>query len=124
MTEIQADDLIIAAASPAGSDAPRKSAWQRFEPTILGTGTIVLLLLVWQFLPDFVPMKAGTKLFFTVPSHIAGTLWTMFATGSIWAPLGVSASAFAIGLLLAIVVGLPFGVLLGPPAPLHATAAP
>jgi len=26
--------------------------WQRFEPTILGTGTIVLLLLIWQFLPD------------------------------------------------------------------------
>ena len=82
MTEIQADDVILAAAAAAGSDAPRKSAWQRFEPTILGTGTIVLLLLVWQFLPDFVPMKAGTKLFFTVPSHIAGTLWAMFATGS------------------------------------------
>src|ERR1700723_4128061 len=105
MTEIQADDLIIAAASSAASAAPRKSAWQPFEPTILGTGTIVLLLLVWQFLPDFVPMKAGTKLFFTVPSHVAGTLWTMFATGSIWAPLGVSASAFAIGLLMAIVAG-------------------
>ena len=27
------------------------------------------LLLVWQFLPYFVPMKAGTKLFFTVPSQ-------------------------------------------------------
>ena len=124
MTEIQADDLIIAAASSADSEAPRKSAWQRFEPTILGTGTIVLLLLVWQFLPDFVPMKAGTKLFFTVPSHIAGTLWDMFATGSIWAPLGVSASAFAIGLLLAIVVGLPLGVLLGRSATLNAMVDP
>src|SRR6202035_6150939 len=123
MTEIQADDLIIAAI-PAGSDAPRKSVWQRFEPTILGTGTIVLLLLVWQFLPDFVPMKAGTKLFFTVPSHIAGTLWTMFATGSIWKPLGVSASAFAIGLAMAIVVGLPLGVLLGRSATLNAMIDP
>src|ERR1700735_1351034 len=120
MTEIQADDLIIAAASPADSDAPRKSAWRRFEPTILGTGAIVLLLRVWQFLPDFVPMKAGTKLFFTVPSHIAGTLWDMFATGSIWKPLGVSASAFAIGLLLAVVAGLPLGVLLGRSATLNA----
>jgi ABC-type nitrate/sulfonate/bicarbonate transport system permease component len=123
MTEIQADDLIIAA-SPAGSDMPRKSVWQRFEPTILGTGTIVLLLLVWQFLPDFVPMKAGTKLFFTVPSHIAGTLWDMFATGSIWKPLGVSASAFSIGLLMAIVVGLPLGVLLGRSATLNAMIDP
>jgi ABC-type nitrate/sulfonate/bicarbonate transport system permease component len=124
MTEIQADDLIIAVASSADSDAPPKSLWRRFEPTILGTGTIVLLLLVWQFLPDFVPMKAGTKLFFTVPSHIAGTLWDMFATGSIWKPLGVSASAFAIGLAMAIVVGLPLGVLLGRSATLNAMIDP
>jgi ABC-type nitrate/sulfonate/bicarbonate transport system permease component len=124
MTEIQADDLIIAAASPADSDAPRKSVWRRFEPTILGIGTIVLLLLIWQFLPDFVPMKAGTKLFFTVPSHIAGMLWDMFATGSIWKPLGVSASAFAIGLAMAIVVGLPLGVLLGRSATLNAMIDP
>ena len=125
MTEIQATDVILAATVAADDDAaPRKSLWQRFEPTILGTGTIVLLLLVWQFLPDFVPMKAGTKLFFTVPSHIAGTLWTMFATGSIWAPLGVSASAFAIGLFLAIVAGLPLGVLLGRSATLNAMVDP
>jgi NitT/TauT family transport system permease protein len=125
MTEIQATDAILASTVAADDDAaPRKSVWRRFEPTILGTGTIVLLLLVWQFLPDFVPMKAGTKLFFTVPSHIAGTLWTMFATGSIWAPLGVSASAFAIGLLLAIVVGLPLGVLLGRSATLNAMIDP
>jgi ABC-type nitrate/sulfonate/bicarbonate transport system permease component len=124
MTEIQADDLIISAGTPADNDAPRKSVWRRFEPSILGTGTIVLLLLVWQFLPDFVPMKAGTKLFFTVPSHIASTLWTMFATGSIWKPLGVSASAFAIGLAMAIVVGLPLGVLLGRSATLNAMIDP
>jgi ABC-type nitrate/sulfonate/bicarbonate transport system permease component len=125
MTEIQATDVILASTVAADDDAaPRKSVWRRFEPTILGTGTIVLLLLVWQFLPDFVPMKAGTKLFFTVPSHIAGTLWDMFATGSIWAPLGVSASAFAIGLLLAIVVGLPLGVLLGRSATLNAMIDP
>jgi NitT/TauT family transport system permease protein len=125
MTEIQATDVILASSVAADdTTAPRKNAWQRFEPTILGTGTIVFLLLVWQFVPDFVPMKAGTKLFFTVPSHIAGTLWTMFATGSIWAPLGVSASAFAIGLLLAIVAGLPLGVLLGRSATLNAMFDP
>ena len=50
--------------------APGAQPWQRVEPTALGTGSIVVLLLVWQFLPDFVPMKAGTKLFFTVPSQM------------------------------------------------------
>jgi ABC-type nitrate/sulfonate/bicarbonate transport system permease component len=125
MTEIQATDVILASTVAADDNAaPRKSVWQRFEPTVLGTGTIVLLLLVWQFLPDFIPMKAGTKLYFAVPSQIAGTLWTMFATGSIWTPLGVSASAFALGLLLAIVVGLPLGVLLGRSATLNAMVDP
>jgi NitT/TauT family transport system permease protein len=125
MTEIQATDVILASTVAADDTAaPRKSVWQRFEPTVLGTGTIVLLLLVWQFLPDFIPMKAGTKLYFAVPSQIAGTLWTMFATGSIWTPLGVSASAFALGLLLAIVVGLPLGVLLGRSATLNAMVDP
>jgi NitT/TauT family transport system permease protein len=58
-------------------------------------------------------MKQGTRLFFTVPSRILATLWQMFASGSIWAPLGVSATAFAIGLALAIAAGLPLGILLG-----------
>jgi NitT/TauT family transport system permease protein len=58
-------------------------------------------------------ISAGTRLFFTTPSQIAGTLWTMFASGTIWRPLGVSASGFALGLGLAIVVGLPLGVLIG-----------
>jgi ABC-type nitrate/sulfonate/bicarbonate transport system permease component len=122
MTELQATDLTVAAAPPEA--APEKSAWQRLEPTVLGAGTIVGLLLVWQILPDIFPMKAGTKLFFAVPSQIAGTLWTMFATGSIWAPLGVSASAFAIGLAMAIVVGLPLGVLLGRSQTLNAMVDP
>jgi ABC-type nitrate/sulfonate/bicarbonate transport system permease component len=63
--------------------------------------------------PYFMPLKAGTRLFFTVPSRVAATLWQMIVSGSLWAPLGVSATAFAVGLLLAIVVGLPLGILIG-----------
>ena len=95
------------------SGAPAKSLWQRFDSLILGTASIVILLLVWELLPRVFTMSAGTKLFFTTPSQVAGTLWKMFATGMIWAPLGVSASGFAIGLALSIVVGLPLGVLIG-----------
>jgi ABC-type nitrate/sulfonate/bicarbonate transport system permease component len=122
MTEIQVTQVAVAPASPDA--APGKSAWQRLEPTVLGASTIIVLLLVWQFLPDLFPLKAGTKLFFAVPSQIAGTLWTMFATGSIWKPLGISASAFAIGLAMAIVVGLPLGVMLGRSSTLNAMVDP
>lgn len=113
MAEIQTIDAPLAAPGRADTATPARSLWRRIEPTALGAGSIVLLLLVWQFLPSFVPMKAGTKLFFTVPSHVIGALWQMFATGSVWAPLGVSAAAFAIGLGFAILAGLPVGILLG-----------
>ena len=123
MAEIHATDLRIAAVAGSAA-APRKNLWQRAEPTVLGAATIVLLLVVWQFWPDLFPLKPGTKLFFAVPSQIAGTLWDMFATGSIWTPLRVSASAFALGLALAIAAGLPLGVLIGRSATLNAMIDP
>jgi NitT/TauT family transport system permease protein len=114
MSEAQAFESDIAAPAPADDmAAPAKSAWQRFEATILGAGGIAALLVAWQLVPHLFTISAGTRLFFTTPSEIAGTLWTMFATGTIWAPLGVSASGFALGLGLAIAVGLPLGVLIG-----------
>ena len=52
MSEIQAVDANVVA--PADDlAAPRKGVWQRFEPTILGFGSLVVLLLVWEFLPLF-----------------------------------------------------------------------
>jgi ABC-type nitrate/sulfonate/bicarbonate transport system permease component len=114
MSETQAFEADIAAAAPADDPAaPAKSLWQRFEAVILGAGGIAAVLVAWQLAPHLFTISAGTKLFFTTPIEIAGTLWTMFATGAIWAPLGVSASGFALGLGLAIAVGLPLGVLIG-----------
>ena len=103
-------------AALASSDelaAPGKSLWHRIEPAALGIGSIVALLVVWELVPRLITLSAGTKLFFTTPSQVAGTLWRLFATGEIWTPLGVSASGFGLGLLLSIVVGLPLGGLSG-----------
>jgi len=103
---------------------PSRSLWRQFESTIYGTASIVVLLALWEVLPRIVTMSAGTKLFFTTPSQVVGTLWTMFATGSIWTPLGVSASGFGLGLAFAIVVGLPLGVLIGRSRTLNAMLDP
>jgi NitT/TauT family transport system permease protein len=123
MSESQALETELAGAGADDTVAVR-SPWQRFEPVLIGTTSIVLLLIVWELLPRLVTFSAGTKLFFTTPSQIGGTLWKMFATGSIWAPLGVSASGFAVGLGLAIVVGLPLGVLIGRSRTLNAMIDP
>jgi NitT/TauT family transport system permease protein len=122
MAETQALDLDFGA---VGSARVATSAFkQRAESMALGTAVIVLLLIIWELLPYFVPMKQGTRLFFTVPSRILATLWQMFTSGSIWAPLGVSATAFAIGLALAIAAGLPLGILLGRSSTLNAMFDP
>ncbi len=118
MSDARAIEAELAGAPPA------RSAWQRYEPVILGTGSIVLLLLLWEAIPALVTLSEGTKLFFTTPSEIAGTLWGMFASGSVWKPLRVSASGFALGLGLAIAVGLPLGVLIGRSRTLNAMIDP
>jgi len=123
MADTQTLDARVAALGGA-DDAPRRSLWRRIEPSAWATMSFVVLLLVWQIVPYFVPLKAGTRLFFTVPSQIAGTLWQMIVSGSLWAPLGVSATAFAIGLLIAIVVGLPLGILVGRSSVLNAMFDP
>src|SRR6516162_8615354 len=121
MAEMQTLDLELGATS---GTLPATASRQRIESIALGTTAIVLLLLIWELAPHFLPIKAGTRLFFTVPSRIIAMLWEMFSTGSIWAPLGVSAAAFAIGLALAIAAGLPLGILLGRSATLNAMFDP
>jgi NitT/TauT family transport system permease protein len=125
MSQSPALDAEIAAAAPA--DEPIVSpgpAWRGLEPTILGATSIAALLLVWELTPHLVTISAGRKMFFATPGEIAGTLWSLFATGTIWKPLGVSASGFAIGLGLAIVIGLPLGVLIGRSRTLNAMLDP
>jgi NitT/TauT family transport system permease protein len=100
------------------------SLWQRAEPTVLGLSGIIAVLLLWQAVPYLVRLDAGSKLFFTPPSDVAITLWQLFASGDIWQPLGVSASGFAIGLGIAILIGLPLGVLIGRSETLNALCDP
>lgn len=103
---------------------PVSSLRQRSEPLVLGLLGILVILLLWEALPYLVTMKAGTKLFFTPPSQVAETLWTLFASGAIWEPLGVSAAGFAIGLGIAIVIALPLGILIGRSETLNALFDP
>ena len=90
MAETQTLDLELGGQSDR---LPATALRQRIESIALGAAAIVLLLVIWELLPHLVPIKQGTRLFFTVPSRIVATLWQMFATGAIWEPLGVSAAA-------------------------------
>jgi NitT/TauT family transport system permease protein len=115
----------VLAPSAADDDTPiQPSRWERIEPAALGIGSIVALLLAWELVPRITTLSPGMQLFFTTPSQVAGTLWKMLAEGTIWAPLSVSATGFAVGLVLSIVVGLPLGVIIGRSRTLNAMLDP
>ena len=124
------DDVEVIETLAARAHAPEQAAepsiglWRRAEPTLLGISGIVALLAAWEMLPHLVTMRAGTKMFFAPPSQVAVTLWEMFASGRIWSPLAVSATGFAVGLGLAIIVGIPLGVLIGRSQTLNAMLDP
>lgn len=125
MNDVEAITVVSATAKPAEAfAAPTFSLWRRAEPMVLGIAGIAALLAAWELLPHVVTMKEGTKLFFAPPSKVVGTLWDMFATGTIWSPLGVSATGFAVGLGISIVVAIPVGVMLGRSQTLNAMLDP
>ncbi|HEY7242969.1 MAG TPA: ABC transporter permease [Xanthobacteraceae bacterium] len=107
------DAIVAEPAVPLESRAAAGRAWQTLEPSLLGGGTIALGLLLWELVPHLVTLAPGMELFLTTPSRIAATLWDMIATGELWQPLRASATAFALGLGMAIAAGLPLGILLG-----------
>jgi NitT/TauT family transport system permease protein len=119
------DRPIDAPLTPVAEEgAPAIGLWRQIEPAVLGSSTIVLILLAWEALPHVVALKAGTKLFFATPSQVAVTLWNLFASGEVWAPLGVSALGFGVGLAIAIAIALPLGVLIGRSATMNALVDP
>jgi NitT/TauT family transport system permease protein len=86
---------------------------QEHEPFLLGAGFIALLLLLWEAVPWLTTLPRGLALFFTTPSKVAAAFVQLLADGQIQEHFSVSAVAFLVGLGLAIVVGLPFGMAMG-----------
>ena len=89
------------------------------ESLILGTGFIVLLLIVWESIPLWYTLPRGMALFFTTPSRIAAAFYELLLDGTIEKHFYVSAVAFLAGLGLSVIVGLPLGLLMGRSATLE-----
>ncbi len=90
-----------------------KRIWRlyvRFQRPILGIGGLLAFFLIWEYV--------GTSglinpLFVSAPSKILRAGIRMIQQGDIWNDLYVSGTEFFIGFALAIVIGIPFGMLLG-----------
>ena len=78
---------------------------------LLAAATLVVFLAVWELSTRFGLINS---LLLASPSAIAGSAWSMFVTrGDIYHHLWVSAMELLLGFALAVVLGVPLGMLMG-----------
>jgi NitT/TauT family transport system permease protein len=96
--------------APDEDAAERATPWQRYENTILGAVAVIIFLAIWEGVVDFGWIN---PLFTSSPSRIAVAGYELFANGTIWRDLQVSGLEFFAGYGLAVIIGVPLGILMG-----------
>ena len=89
---------------------PSRSLWARHENMLLGLIAVVAFMFFWEF---SVVWGWANPLFTSAPTRIIKAGAAMVRDGSIWNDLAVSGLEFALGYGLAVVVGVPLGILMG-----------
>ena len=88
----------------------RPGRLRRHEPMLIGTISVVLVLLVWQAVASAELVK---ELFLPGPLAIVNALVLLFRQGAIWNDIWVSGQEVVYGFVLAVLTGLPLGLLMG-----------
>src|SRR5947208_374724 len=102
-----ADPVSARAARPPGEQAAAKPRVQ-VPSWAITIGSLVVLLGAWEiFGRDINPV------FGSYPSAIAEAFWQLALTGKLWAALSDSLRPFFVGYGLAIVIGVPIGLITG-----------
>src|SRR5207253_10463615 len=94
------------------------------EPSILGGGFILLLIVLWELMPRLLTLPQGFSLFFTTPWKVIEACYELFVENKIQEHFYVSSIEFLAGLGLAIIVGLPLGLITGRSPNIDAMADP
>ncbi len=95
--------------------------WNRWSDLVLGSVAVILFLAVWEW--------AGTSgainpLFTSAPSRIINAFVRLVNDGTLGRDIVVSGLEFVYGFGLSILVGIPFGILMGWYRPLNAILDP
>jgi ABC-type nitrate/sulfonate/bicarbonate transport system permease component len=88
----------------------RRSFLARHEPLVYGALAVLCLLMLWEFCWQ---MGAISPLFFSGPTAVAAKFWELATNGSLLHDAAYTGRNFLIGFLLALITGVPIGVLLG-----------
>ena len=100
------------AASLEPNDAAGAGALRRARDAGLAVGTAVVLLVVWELLSRadtvYVPRADVPP-----PSDIVQALYHQLGSASFWSAVGATLKGWSLGLLLALVAGVPLGIAIG-----------
>lgn len=118
---VDASSPAVRQEAPAARRPSRRSSWRRHENLIIGSLSMLAFLCFWEFV---VRAGAVNPLFTSSPSRIIATGFAMFADGSIYEHLRVSGTEFVAGFALAVVFGVPLGILMGWYSRLNAVLEP
>jgi NitT/TauT family transport system permease protein len=86
------------------------SPWRRHEHALIGTVSVLAFLVLWEAVAQF---GLVNPLFTSSPGRIAAAGYELFASGTIYGDLAASGLEFFAGFGLAILIGVPLGVLMG-----------
>jgi ABC-type nitrate/sulfonate/bicarbonate transport system permease component len=97
----------VSATSNAASRARQSKKWEGY---VLGGGTLLLLIALWELAWQ---LKVISPLFFSGPSAIAVKFVELLRNGSLQSNIAYSGGNYLAGLGLALVCGVPLGIVLG-----------
>jgi len=83
-------------------------ARRRLPKPVITTLSLLIALALWEFFG-----RGVNPVFGSYPSEIAVAFWQLSASGRLWTALAESLQPFLAGYLLAIVVGVPLGLVIG-----------
>ena len=90
--------------------APRPHFALPSRKLIFGSAAVASFFVAWQAAFLFIPFNS---LFITKPSLMFAALWRLTLSGQLFYDLGASAAPFFYGLIAAVIVGVPLGILMG-----------
>jgi ABC-type nitrate/sulfonate/bicarbonate transport system permease component len=91
------------------AEAPAETAERRPLPRwVITLASIVVVLILWEIFG-----RRVNPVFGSYPSAIAEAFWELAVTGQLWSALYDSLRPFVLGYALAILIGVPLGLLIG-----------
>jgi NitT/TauT family transport system permease protein len=90
--------------------APRPHLALPSRKLLFGSAAVASFFVAWQAVFLFIPFNS---LFITKPSLMFAALWRLTLSGQLFYDLGASAAPFFYGLIAAVIVGVPLGILMG-----------